>query len=515
MSFWRQFEIAGQIGRWYPWVLAGGIALALVLAAARPQARLRLRVSVLLLLASLLLTLTCAGILSYDPDEAAAFGFQAVQFLSQLLLAAGTIQIGGTLLFRVLLPRAGLMPAPIFLDALFGLAYIVASLFLLSHHGVNLSGIIATSAVLTAVIGFSLQDTLGNIIGGVSLQAERSIAVGDWVRIGDVEGRVHETRWRGTSIETRDWDTVVIPNSVLMKSAVTVLGRRSGSPRVRRVMVPFNVDFHHSPDNVIEAVHRAVRGVAIPGVAADPPLFCILNEFRESYGAYLLVYWTGDIAAIPTTSSEMRRRTVAALQRAGLSLSVPSQNVVLTMDSGSREARSSREEFDRRMAAMATVRMLAPLNEAERREVAAVLTTVPFRRGEIINHQGEEADCLYILTKGEASVRVANNQGVSSPVACLHAGDVFGEMGMMTGQPRTATVEAQTDVVCYRLDKRAFRATLLHRPEIAEAISLLLAERKLELEGVISGLEAEALRTEVGQAQRDLLRRIRNFFLLV
>ncbi len=97
---------------------------------------------------------------------------------------------------------------------LFGLAYVMAGLFLLSHHGVNLSGIIATSAVPTTVIGFSLQDTLGNVIGGVSLQAERSIAVGDWVRIGDIEGRVRETRWRQTSIESRDWDTVVIPNGI-------------------------------------------------------------------------------------------------------------------------------------------------------------------------------------------------------------------------------------------------------------------------------------------------------------
>ena len=198
MSFWRQIDIAGGIGSLHPWVLAGEIALALVLAAARPQARLRLRVSVLLLLASVLATLACVGILDYGPDQTSALGFQSVQFLAQLLYAVGTIQIGGTLLFRVLLPRVGLTPAPIFLDALFGVAYVVASLFLLGRHGVNLGGIIATSAVLTAVIGFSLQETLGNIIGGVSVQAERSIAVGAWVRIGDIEGRVHETRaWAG------------------------------------------------------------------------------------------------------------------------------------------------------------------------------------------------------------------------------------------------------------------------------------------------------------------------------
>jgi len=203
-----------------------------------------------------------------------------------------------------------------------------------------------------------------------------------------------------------------------------------------------------------------------------------------------------------------------ALQRAGLSVSVPSQNVVLNVNSAGRETRRRQEELARQMAAIEAVDLLAPLNEQERRELCASLTTAPFRRGEIISRQGEEADYLYILTKGEATVRVANASGASSRVGMLRAGDVFGETGMMTGQPRTATVEAQTDVVCYRLDKEGFKATLQRRPEIADAISRLLAEYKLNREGILSGLNADGLQTEISQAQGDMLRRIRNFFLL-
>ena len=514
MSFWRQVEIAGELGRAYPWLMAGEIALALVLAAARPQARSRLRACVLLLLASLLAILLCAGVLSYSPGESGIFWFQLLQFLAQILYAIGTIEIGGTLLFRVLLPRIGLTPPPILLDVLFGLAYVVALLVLLGHHGVNLSGIVATSAVLTAVLGFSLQDTLGNVMGGVSLQAERSIAVGDWIRVGEMEGVVRETRWRQTSIETRDWDTVIIPNSTLMKSVVTVMGRRRGSLRLHRALVAFHVAFRHSPDEVIAAMHRSLQGVTIPNVAVDPPPLCLLNEFSDGYSSYVINYWTADFARVPQTSSEIRRRIVLALQRAGLSLAVPSQHVSLTQDSGEREARSHREELDRRVAALEVVEMLAPLNEQERLDVAKTLTAAPFRRGEVISRQGEAADYLYMLTEGEANVRVTNAGGASSPVATLRAGDVFGEMGMMTGQPRTATVQARTDVVCYRLDKAAFKATLERRPEIAEAISSRLAKRKLELEGVVVGLDAEALQTEVSQTETDMLRRIRNFFLL-
>ena len=113
-------------------------------------------------------------------------------------------------------------PAPILRDTLLGLAYVAAALVLLGRHGVNLTGVVATSAVVTAVIGFSLQDTLGNIMAGVALQMEHSVAIGDWVRVGNEEGIVREIRWRQTSIETRNGDTVVIPNSNLVKSPTSV-----------------------------------------------------------------------------------------------------------------------------------------------------------------------------------------------------------------------------------------------------------------------------------------------------
>src|SRR5690606_1306617 len=124
-------------------------------------------------------------------------------------------------LLHVQLPR-------IATDVITGAGYVIAALFLLSRAGVNLSGIIATSAVITAVIGFSMQDTLGNLMGGLALQLENSLHPGDWIDVEGKVGRVLEVRWRQTSIETRDWETIVVPNSVLAKSTFTILGRRAG-----------------------------------------------------------------------------------------------------------------------------------------------------------------------------------------------------------------------------------------------------------------------------------------------
>ena len=100
-----------------------------------------------------------------------------------------------------------------------------------------------TSAVITAVIALALQDTLGNVIGGLALQTDESIQVDDWIKVGDVNGRVVDIRWRYTAIETRNGETVLIPNGVLLKGQVMVLGRRQGKPRQWRRWVYFQVDY--------------------------------------------------------------------------------------------------------------------------------------------------------------------------------------------------------------------------------------------------------------------------------
>lgn len=514
MSFWDHVITASGMGRGYPWVLLGIVVVALLLALLRPEAHARLRATVLLIASSFLGILICAAIRRSAP--AVGSGGNAaeryIHFAAQLLLAAALINLGGVLLFRVLLRSIKLEPAPILRDAMIGVSYIVVALTLLARHGVDLSGIVATSAVVTAVIGFSLQDTLGNVMGGVALQMERSIEVGDWVKVGEVEGVVRETRWRQTSIETRNGDTVVIPNSALMKSQVTVLGKNQKQPALHRIAVEFNVDFRHAPSDVIDTVTRALRTDGIENIAAAPPPDCLLIDFRESYGRYAARFWVANFGKESATASEVRTRVFVALQRAGMKPSIPAQSVFLTMENRARAERKRREDQERRATALKSVALLSPLTDEERHDLARRLSVAPFRHGEIITRQGNEAHYLYILTKGEVEVRVAvPPNGESRLVGKLSAYDVFGETGMLTGEPRSATVVAVTDVVCYRLDKEAFQVTLERRPEIAEAISHLLARRKVELQQVMNG---PGTGQPIAATQRDLLQRIRHFFRL-
>jgi small-conductance mechanosensitive channel/CRP-like cAMP-binding protein len=456
--------------------------------------------------------LTAAALLTdeFSPDAA---GYRWTRFIGLLLLTVAVINVAGMLLFDVLLTAIRLRPTAIVSDLLVAIAYLAGAISLLSLIGVNLTGIVATSAVVTAVLGFSLQDTLGNVMGGMAVQLDRSIHVGDWIHVGDTEGRVTTIRWRHTAIETRNWDTVLIPNSILTKATVTVIGRRIGQPVQHRQWVYFNVDFRHAPNTVIDAVEAALHAEAIPNVARDPAPNCILMEFKESYGSYAVRYWLTDIGPNDLTNSYVRAVIYAALKRAGISLSIPAQSLFITEEDTSRRDRKEGQEMTLRVEALRRIDLFTPLTDEERHELAGRLRNAPFARGETIMRQGARGDWLYILVRGQAEVRIASDDGQATrQVASLKPGDFFGEMGLMTGGERTASVVALTDVACYRLDKHEFVDILMRRPEVAEEIARILAHRRAELDAVREGLNEDARRQREQSAHTDLLKRIRRFF---
>jgi small-conductance mechanosensitive channel/CRP-like cAMP-binding protein len=500
------------MGGAFVWVVPGFIVAALALLVLRPAERMRIRTAILLFTLSFIGLLVIGGLLSYGVSDKSS-AYKWIRWGARFCQWIAFVNVASVFVFEVLLRALRLSPPRIMRDLLLALTYIVVGITILSS-GVDISGIVATSAVLTAVIGLSFQDTLGNMMGGMALQMERTIAVGDWIHLDHYEGIVKEIRWRHTSIETRNWDTVVIPNSTLMRSQVTILGRRSGAPRQHRQWVYFNVDFRYSPSAVIEIVETALGAEPIPNIAAEPPPNCILMDFKESYGSYAVRYWLTDLAVDDPTNSVVRTRIYFALRRVGIALSIPAQTLFVTEDDQSRRQRKNAEEIEERVEALKSVELFRMLTDDERRSLATRLRVAPFARGEAITRQGAEAHWLYVITKGEAEVRVSVDGNLSERIANLHEGGFFGEMGMMTGEPRAATVIAFSAVECYRLDKESFDDILRLRPEIAEDISEVLARRRVELEAAREGLNEEAKRARLRYHQGDLLQRIRRFFTL-
>lgn len=486
-------------------VVAAALALLSLSRALSPARRERLRSAFVLIVIYLVLVLVASvlrlgGSKLYAETRVAAFILATLAFIGIL----------ATIVFGSLLPRVRVLVPKILQDVVVAGSSLVAIFVLAAREGMNLSGIIATSAVLTAVIGLAFQDTLGNIVGGLALELDDSVSVNDWIKVGDMVGRVTETRWRYTAIETRNWETVILPNSLLVKGQVIVLGRREGKPILLRRWVYFNVDYRFSPNEVIDLVHTAVRGVPIENVAAEPQPECVLMDLGDSSGRYALRYWLSNLARDDPTDSVVRTRIYYALRRSHIPLSLPAQAVFLTQESAERKREKSREDEHKRLDALRNVSIFAGLSSEERGFLAEHLHGAPFGPEELMTRQGAIAHWLYVIVNGEASVRVSVDGGAEREVARLGAGDFFGEMGLLTGERRSATVVALTSVECYRLDKSAFEVLVEKRPEVTAQIADLLAKRRVELGAIREGLERSDERLRI--TQTDLLHKIRSFF---
>lgn len=484
------------------------LLLAALLLVVLPAERRRVLGMVLLFLGALLLLLTSAAVTAVGLGGPS----NPVYWAGLMLGGIAMVNVLACVLFDVL-PGAVRWRMPhIARDILTAIGYVAVGLTLLSRGGLSLSGLVTTSAVLTAVIGFSLQDTLGNIFGGLVVQLDRSIQVGDWVKVDQNSGQVVDIRWRHTAIETRNWETVIIPNSVLMKSQVLVLGRRSGQPVQWRRWVHFNVDFRFDPGRVIAAVEEALLAEPIDHLAASPQPNCVCLDFKESYASYAVRYWLTDLAVDDPTDSVVRTRIAFALKRAGIPLSIPAASLFLTKDTEERRDHKHDEELARRLTALAGVELFHSLNPDERQLLAERLVPAPFARGEAMTRQGAQAHWLYIVTRGRAEIDVVAEGNLRKKVAVIEPGQFFGEMSLMTGAPRAATVVALEDVECYRLNKEAFMDILHRRPELVEQISRVLASRQVELDVAREGLDAEARARRLSRAHEDILTRISSFF---
>jgi CRP-like cAMP-binding protein/small-conductance mechanosensitive channel len=439
-----------------------------------------------------------------------------LELASALLRVLLIINLAALALFDLLLHLARWDFPDILHDLTVGAAYLVAIGWLMHHSGVNLTSIIATSAVVTAVIGLSLQATLGNIVSGLALQVDDTIQEGDWVELDNKQqGRVRQIRWRHTVIETRDFDTLVVPNGQLMSQTIKVLGKRGGVAANHRMWVYFCVDFRFSPGEVIGTVNSALVSAPIQCVAETPAAHCICmdlaREHRDGYVLYAVRYYLTDLARDDPTSSDVRERIFSALRRANIPLAIPAAALFMSEESSERAERKAERDVDAKLRVLSSIELFRHLDENERRALASTARRTPFGRAEVITRQGAQGNWLYVLSKGEVEVRLASFEG-DRRVAVLKAPSFFGEMALMTGQPREATVVALGDVECLRVDTADFQGILQKRPAIAERISEILALRRVELDAAREGLDPDAHSQRLSRENVRILSGIKQFF---
>jgi small-conductance mechanosensitive channel/CRP-like cAMP-binding protein len=423
-----------------------------------------------------------------------------LRLLSLMLFSFAAVITSGLVLFDVVLARREL--PRILRDVVQGVAYLITAAIVLTRSEVDVTKVFTASVLTTAVLGLALQDTLGNVVAGLALQLERDFEVGDWISLEKgVMGRIREVRWRATTIVTKNGDLTLIPNAAITRGTIVNYSRPTSA---HRQWVHVRVHFRHPPGQVRDTIVAAVR--ALPFVRVDPPTDAVLQEFNDDACVYACRYWIDDVQRDDSLDSQVRSAIWYALHRAGMEIPIPSRNVTVTENNEDRVQRKQDEDYAQRIDALSRVDVFRALDAGKIDRLSRRLRHVVFGPGEVILRQGDPGDSLYVIRTGKVAVRIGV-LGAWKEVASLGDGQFFGEMSLMTGESRTATVVAATHVECFVVDKQAVQEILEEKPELAATISEILTRRQQELTAEV----ATTVPTHP-QTKQQLMARIATFF---
>lgn len=409
-----------------------------------------------------------------------------------------TVRLADTLIFDLIVSRRRSFVAPQLLRQIVSIVLYLL-LFAAAIHAVFkvsiTTAVLTSTTVLAAVIGLAMQDTLGNLFSGISLHMEGSFEAGDVIRSGDMIGVVEGINWRATRIRTVNNSVIVLPNSHLAKDRIEVFSRSALSAR----LVTVSVSYDALPSRVIAVLEQAVGNVE--GVSGEIKCLARVGGFADSGINYEIKYWTRSYHLRDNIDANIRRVVWYALKRNGITIPYP----VRRIQRMPREVEvMSTEEPGRLIDSLRQADVLALLSDDEMQTLAEGSLVRHFTRGETILRHGQAGESMFIIRSGTVAILVPNEDATASPIAQLHAGNVFGEMALFTGESRTADVVAVTDVEVVEVGKVPLQKIIFDNPDLAAAISSKIIERQ-------GHLEASKLAAMTNE-ETGILKRIRSYF---
>lgn len=335
---------------------------------------------------------------------------------------------------------------------------------------VDLTPLLASTAVVAVAVGLALQESLGNIFSGLTLQLGKPFAPGDWVRSGNFVGRVQGIGWRSTTLITRANEKLEIPNAMLAKDALVNYSVGAVADDVK-----IGLSYAAAPNYVRAVILEALRNM--PGVMQYPPPEVYTWEFADSSMHYRVRYWMSDFADADRLRDTVSTGLWYVLRRAAIDIPYPQ---MVIRSSHERPVDAGAEVFERQiMGELRQVDFLRGLRDEELRLLAPGVIVQKFGAGESIVREGDEGDSLFIIRAGTVEVVAAKN-GRQVHITDLAAPAFFGEMALMTGEKRTATIRARTDVELLELNRAAFGELFKNHPETAAQMGEVIAIRMTE-----------------------------------
>lgn len=375
---------------------------------------------------------------------------------------------------------------------------IVIGLLLLVSTFVFDEKLLTTSAVSAVVIGFALQDTLGNAFAGLAIQSERPFHVGHWIRVGEFEGRVAEVTWRATKLRTKTGNFVILPNNLVSKEAITNYSEPSVPTRLE---VEVGASYTSAPNQVKAAMREAMAQV--PCVLQAPAPDVLVMAFADSAITYRARFWVTDYELDDEARDQVRAAIYYAFSRRGIEIPFPIQ-VQYDLDPPRPDEATDEKQ---REALLRQVNLFASLTDEQRRTIASATRMRTFGGGEVIVREGEPGQSMYVVASGKVAVVLEPDRKI---VATIEEGGYFGEMSLLTGEVRSATVMAHGDAVVLEIDAELFRKLAIDSPHAIERIGVDAITRRSELIQARNAARGVA----IADAPASLLSRMKRFLRL-
>jgi len=428
-------------------------------------------------------------------------------------LGAAVVVLGATFLialvdryiFELYLEKRHGVTVPKFLTQVVNAAIILIAVFLVLDVGYDqtIKGLLIAPGVAAVVLGLAMQDLLGNVIAGVALQAGKSFVHGDWLVIDNRHAEVIEINWRSTRLRTLDDISIEVPNREIVRQTIVNLNR----PTRRHAMrIPVVLDYSTPPTRAKNVLLHAVSNAH--GVCAEPRPKVFLKNFGDSGIEYDIKFYIDEHGQSSEIADAIRTNIWYGLHRHGIRIPYPTRTLQIE-----RPARDKQQEVQ--TAARIILRQQPLFKCLSDEQLDALMPrgrVVHFGKDEKLIRQGETGESMFILVEGEANV-VFERNGSSKFVASLGPGDCFGEMSLLTGERRSATVIANTDCEVVEIARPVLAKSLKQNPELLKELSQLLAKRQMENDGVLAAEISETgLKARETRYAATFLDKLRSFF---
>ncbi len=366
--------------------------------------------------------------------------------------------------------------------------------------GINLVALVALPTVAAAVVGVALKDTLARFFAGIELG--KVVKVGDWITTMDKEGVVTHIGMEHVTLKTREQDSISLPNDSVISAGVTNYSRPTTT---HLCSIYVDAAYRTPPELVCDTLVDAA--IAAPGVLAEPKPYAMVTNFGESGIQYRVKFPIADYARYPIIESQVRTYIWHAFARKGIEIPFPQRVLHQSVEP---QPDSQDRRIERVVGRLTAVDFLAALDQKQIETLARESRLETYLPGERVVRQGDPGQDLYVIVSGKADVKLEQG-GLTSVVTTLGPGQFFGEMSLLTGEPRSATVVAAESLQVIAVGKEALIQVVEQDRRLVEQIGEVVARRHAATAAAKAQLSREAAALAANSQARSLVERIQNF----